>query len=120
MPALIPRACRKRGCRGTTTDRSGYCSEHIGESWSQHQRGQSRHQRGYGSSWTRLRAETLKRDRYICQQCLRDGHPSPASTVDHIKAKAHGGTDHPDNLESLCVPCHKAKTSRERMKTTIK
>ncbi|HDY8290944.1 TPA: HNH endonuclease, partial [Klebsiella pneumoniae] len=25
MPALIPRACRKRGCAGTTTDRSGYC-----------------------------------------------------------------------------------------------
>ncbi|HHT0022709.1 TPA: HNH endonuclease, partial [Klebsiella oxytoca] len=24
MPALIPRACRKRGCAGTTTDRSGY------------------------------------------------------------------------------------------------
>ncbi|MFK9854063.1 HNH endonuclease, partial [Klebsiella variicola] len=23
MPALIPRACRKRGCAGTTTDRSG-------------------------------------------------------------------------------------------------
>ncbi|MGH6116800.1 HNH endonuclease, partial [Enterobacter hormaechei] len=25
MPALISRACRKRGCPGTTTDRSGYC-----------------------------------------------------------------------------------------------
>ncbi|HBZ0631051.1 TPA: HNH endonuclease, partial [Klebsiella pneumoniae] len=25
MPALIPRACRKRGCPSTTTDRSGYC-----------------------------------------------------------------------------------------------
>ncbi|HAJ1552174.1 TPA: HNH endonuclease, partial [Escherichia coli] len=24
MPALIPRACRKRGCAGTTTDSSGY------------------------------------------------------------------------------------------------
>ncbi|TAI73971.1 HNH endonuclease, partial [Klebsiella pneumoniae] len=27
MPALIPRACRKRGCSGTTTDRSGYCEK---------------------------------------------------------------------------------------------
>ncbi|EKM5750966.1 HNH endonuclease, partial [Cronobacter sakazakii] len=25
MPSAIPRACRKRGCPGTTTDRSGYC-----------------------------------------------------------------------------------------------
>ncbi|HCX4157091.1 TPA: HNH endonuclease, partial [Escherichia coli] len=49
MPALIPRACRKRGCPGTTTDRSGYCPKHLNEGWQQHQRGQSRHQRGYGS-----------------------------------------------------------------------
>ena len=47
MPALIPRACRKRGCPGTTTDRSGYCPKHLNEGWQQHQRGQSRHQRGY-------------------------------------------------------------------------
>ncbi|MEM8006734.1 HNH endonuclease, partial [Morganella morganii subsp. sibonii] len=25
MPPRIPRACRKRGCAKTTTDRSGYC-----------------------------------------------------------------------------------------------
>ncbi|ENA4008105.1 HNH endonuclease, partial [Escherichia coli] len=25
MPSRIPRACRKRGCAGTTTDSSGYC-----------------------------------------------------------------------------------------------
>ncbi|EJH6507164.1 HNH endonuclease, partial [Escherichia coli] len=24
MPSQIPRACRKRGCAGTTTDSSGY------------------------------------------------------------------------------------------------
>ncbi|EIR5666469.1 HNH endonuclease, partial [Escherichia coli] len=24
MPSRIPRACRKRGCAGTTTDSSGY------------------------------------------------------------------------------------------------
>jgi hypothetical protein len=32
-----------------------------------------------------------------------------AKTVDHIKAKAHGGTDDDSNLESLCWPCHKTK-----------
>ncbi|MCZ9203276.1 HNH endonuclease, partial [Escherichia albertii] len=48
MPSLIPRACRKRGCAGTTTDSSGYCDKHCGEGWAQHQRGLSRHQRGYG------------------------------------------------------------------------
>ncbi|RWT91976.1 HNH endonuclease, partial [Raoultella ornithinolytica] len=36
--------------------------------------------------------------------------------VDHIKAKAHGGTDDDSNLESLCWPCHRTKTGRERLK----
>ncbi|HGX1922220.1 TPA: HNH endonuclease, partial [Escherichia coli] len=42
MPSRIPRACRKRGCVGTTTDSSGYCDKHRGEGWVQHQRGLSR------------------------------------------------------------------------------
>jgi len=116
MPAAIPRACRKLGCSRTTTDRSGYCEAHKGEGWQQHQKGQSRHQRGYGSKWDILRAQILKRDKYICQQCLRDGRPAPATTVDHIKPKAHGGTDDESNLESLCWPCHKRKTAKERLK----
>ncbi|HBA9780688.1 TPA: HNH endonuclease, partial [Escherichia coli] len=28
---------------------------------------------------------------------------------------AHGGTDADSNLQSLCWPCHKAKTARERI-----
>ncbi|EKQ0424849.1 HNH endonuclease, partial [Escherichia coli] len=28
----------------------------------------------------------------------------------------HGGTDSDSNLQSLCWPCHKAKTARERLK----
>ncbi|HCL5939948.1 TPA: HNH endonuclease [Citrobacter freundii] len=41
--------------------------------------------------------------------------PAPAETVDHIKPKAHGGTDDLSNLESICSGCHKAKTARERL-----
>ncbi|MBF4651600.1 HNH endonuclease, partial [Cronobacter sakazakii] len=55
MPSAIPRACRKRGCPGTTTDRSGYCEAHRNEGWQQHQRGLGRHQRGYGSKWDIIR-----------------------------------------------------------------
>jgi 5-methylcytosine-specific restriction protein A len=36
-----------------------------------------------------------------------------ATQVDHIKAKAVGGTDEDNNLQPLCGPCHKAKTARE-------
>lgn len=116
MPSQIPRACRKRGCPGTTTDRSGYCPRHLYEGWQQHQRGQSRHQRGYGSKWDRLRPIVLDRDKHLCQECLRNGRYTPAETVDHITAKANGGTDDLSNLESLCKPCHRAKTAVERLK----
>ncbi|EIH4510032.1 HNH endonuclease [Escherichia coli] len=116
MPSRIPRACRKRGCAGTTTDSSGYCGKHRGEGWGQHQRGLSRHQRGYGSKWTVIRARILKRDKGLCQLCLRAGVVSEAKTVDHIIPKAHGGTDADSNLQSLCWPCHKAKTARERIR----
>ena len=46
MPKKIPRACRKHGCRNTTTDRSGYCDEHRNTGWENHQQGKSRHERG--------------------------------------------------------------------------
>ncbi|WP_272575920.1 HNH endonuclease, partial [Providencia sp. PROV273] len=41
------------------------------------------------------------------------GRAVEAKTVDHIKPKAHGGTDDDSNLQSLCWPCHKRKTARE-------
>ncbi|WP_426817916.1 HNH endonuclease [Winslowiella sp. 2C04] len=116
MPAAIPRACRKHGCGKTTTDRSGYCDDHRYEGWTQHQRGQNRHQRGYGSKWDILRARILQRDKHLCQNHMKQGKPVPASTVDHIIPKAHGGTDDDNNLQSLCWACHKAKTAKERIK----
>jgi len=33
--------------------------------------------------------------------------------LDHIVNVAQGGTDDEVNLQSLCVPCHKKKTSQE-------
>ena len=116
MPPRIPKACRVRGCRNTTTDPSGYCESHKSEGWKQYKPGQSRHQRGYGSKWDVIRARVLKRDKGLCQLCLRAGVVREAKTVDHIIPKAHGGTDADSNLQSLCWPCHKAKTASERLK----
>ena len=91
--------------------------DHTGPSW-QGKRG-TRHERGYGAKWDKLRLQILKRDSYLCQECLRNGRLSPLAVkpsdhaVDHIKPKAQGGTDNPDNLESLCTACHDAKTALE-------
>ncbi|WP_200286544.1 HNH endonuclease [Pantoea ananatis] len=116
MPPRIPKACRVRGCRNTTTDPSGYCPAHIGEGWKNYKPGQTRQERGYGTKWDAIRARILKRDKGLCQQHLKEGVVKSASSVDHIVAKAHGGTDEDSNLQSLCWGCHAKKTAKERFK----
>jgi HNH endonuclease len=116
MPARIPKACRKQGCKNTTTHSSGYCELHLGCGWQRHQQGKTASQRGYGSQWRVLRAVALERDKYLCQECLKKGRYVTATTVDHIIAKAHGGSDILSNLQSLCDSCHKFKTARERLR----
>lgn len=37
-----------------------------------------------------------------------------AKEVDHIIAKAHGGTDDMSNLEAICIKCHRTKTAKEK------
>lgn len=71
---------------------------------------QSRHARGYGKAWEKLRARILARDKHLCQRCLPKGIVTAANQVDHIVPKAKGGTDDEGNLQALCKPCHDAKT----------
>lgn len=97
-------------------DGSGYCGQHqsdrkIGK-FADQQRG-SRHERGYGSEWERLRKRILSRDKGLCQPCLRQGKPRPAQAVDHIVPKSKGGTDDDDNLQAICKACHQVKTQAE-------
>ena len=67
-----------------------------------------------GRPWEIKRARIMKRDKYLCQNCRRDGIATKASSVDHIIPKAHGSTDDDFNLESLCWTCHSKKTATER------
>ena len=63
-----------------------------------------------GRPWRRIRERILLRDKYTCQRC---GHIGTDLEVDHIINVAQGGTDDDENLQSLCIPCHKAKTAAE-------
>lgn len=76
----------------------------------------SRHERGYGLEWERLRLRILERDCYLCQcrHCKAEGRTTLATQVDHIKPKADGGTDDPLNLQAIAADCHKRKTMEER------
>ena len=79
----------------------------------------SRHARGYGSAWQRIRKQALDRDKWLCRRCLKRGLLTPLGMrprdheVDHIKPKDKGGTDELSNLQSLCPDCHHEKTAED-------
>jgi 5-methylcytosine-specific restriction protein A len=77
----------------------------------------SRHKRGYGSEWEKIRKVILTRDNYLCAICMKEGRVTTANQVDHIISKAKGGTDKYSNLQSLCEPHHTQKTIEETGKT---
>jgi len=45
-----------------------------------------------------------------CRICRSKGVIVAATRVDHIVALVNGGTDDDSNVQSLCEPCHDAKT----------
>ena len=78
--------------------------------------GKSRHERGYGTAWDKLRKVILQRDRHLCQLCKAEGRVRAGTHVDHILAKANGGTDDPANLRVVCASCHALKTIHDQGK----
>ena len=114
MAARAPRPCNKPHCSTLSRDGSGYCPEHksLASGWMRQNRG-TRHQRGYGSEWVKLRKAVLSRDSRLCQVCMAGDRVKVANAVDHIKPKSAGGTDSMSNLQSICTACHGAKTARE-------
>lgn len=123
MPTSAPKACRKPGC-GKLVRGGNWCEAHrpagaAAGSFADTRRG-SRHERGYGTDWDKTRPRIIERDNGLCQRCLREGRMTPVghapytAFVDHIVPKFEGGTDDDDNLETLCRPCHTAKTDAEK------
>lgn len=70
--------------------------------------------RGYGYRWQQARAGWL-RSHPLCAHCERAGLVVAANEVDHIKP--HKGDMamfwDSSNWQSLCKPCHSAKTATE-------
>jgi 5-methylcytosine-specific restriction protein A len=110
MPMAAPRPCSKAGCIKLAS-KKGRCDLHQVKSWDH--KGKTRHERGYGTAWDKLRKSALDRDNHLCQKCLRKKVYTLATEVDHIKPKYKGGTDNLINLEGICSKCHKVKTQKE-------
>lgn len=113
MPQAAHRPCRVLGCGALVSDGSGYCAAHQDRKKSGRFADPSRINsgaRGYGHAWRKVREIILLRDCALCQVCQAQGKITPANIVDHITAKAEGGTDDHDNLRAICKPCHDSKT----------
>lgn len=67
-----------------------------------------------------MRKRILARDQGLCQVCLRLGRIELAREVDHLLAKAEGGTDDESNLQAICRQCHAVKTAFEAAAPTGK
>jgi 5-methylcytosine-specific restriction protein A len=66
------------------------------------------------AKWQAVRRVVLARDKGLCVHCAASGHVSLARDVDHRIPLWQGGAAlDPANLQSLCRPCHKAKTAAE-------
>lgn len=117
---MVARPCRARGCPSLikSKEQRGFCDTHAAmrSNWNARvDRAGSTTQRGYGAAWQRLRMAILDRDHHMCKcvECKRIGRVRPAHEVDHIIAKAKGGTDAPGNLQAINRDCHRAKTAND-------
>ena len=63
-------------------------------------------------AWLKCRDAVLRRDRYLCVECLKRGILTPAWTVHHIVHLTPDNINDPNvtldpkNLESVCIQCH--------------
>jgi hypothetical protein len=89
--------------------------------WQAARSGLTTTERGYGWAWQKARERVLRRDCGLCQPCDKANRVRAATQVDHVICKAewqflHGsldGCDVDENLQSICDPCHAAKTENE-------
>ncbi|HEX6947170.1 MAG TPA: HNH endonuclease [Acidimicrobiia bacterium] len=58
-----------------------------------------------------LRLGVLRRDGFRCSHCGFVGDIRQLE-VDHVRPLARGGTDSPDNLQTLCRRCNRRKGAR--------
>lgn len=103
--------CTAPGCPNLVRG-GGRCPEHLRPAWLTTTT--SRHERGYGSTWVRLRGRALRRDHRRCVMCGSGPTDDNPLEVDHIVPLALGGANALYNLRTLCSDCHGAVTARAR------
>ena len=109
-PTRPLRPCTVPGCPRLGS--GGRCDEHRRDRYRRiDDHRESAAKRGYGVRWRRLRRMHLACEP-LCRACKAQGRTREATEVDHIRP--HRGDPglmwDALNLQSLCKPCHSAKT----------
>ena len=69
----------------------------------------------HSRAWQGVRDLAIRRDRYLCVDCLKQGRYTTAEEVHHIIPLDDNNIDDPsitlnlDNLVSLCRECHRVR-----------
>lgn len=117
MPSKPQRPCRYPGCPNLTSDKRGYCPQHLQQIHRQqdHERGTA-NQRGYNYRWQKVSKLYLTRHP-LCALCAKKKPPliRAATLVDHI-VPHHGDYElfwDERNWQPSCKDCHDIKTAKE-------
>lgn len=120
MAQQAPKPCRAAGCGFLVRDGSGFCDKHADRRvrWQPDRERGSRHERGLGTDYDKLRPQVIRRDKGLCQSCVRADRTTPFTQVDHIVSRAeckrlNRSPNTLDNLECICNACHEEKSARE-------
>jgi 5-methylcytosine-specific restriction endonuclease McrA len=56
----------------------------------------------------------LMRRNPFCSECLKKGLQILTAEFDHITPLADGGSDEDENIQGLCLACHREKSAQEQ------
>jgi 5-methylcytosine-specific restriction protein A len=106
--------CTTPGCNQLCDGRK--CEHHRQQERRQYDAGRAtdpKHTFYASKRWRAIRAAHLASEP-LCRECRKQGRVVAADTVDHIQPISRMGNAYDDsNLQSLCAPCHSAKSIRE-------
>jgi 5-methylcytosine-specific restriction protein A len=116
MPRAAKTPCRHPGCRALV-DKPGFCPAHQRQTYrAQKQTAgdayQERNRFYQRATWKRLRQQHLSLEP-LCRECRKAGRLVAGEVVDHIhpfQSPADPLALDAGNLQTLCKPCHNAKT----------
>jgi 5-methylcytosine-specific restriction enzyme A len=71
-----------------------------------------------GGKLQKIRERILRRDGWLCQECLKVGRTTIAKEIDHRVPLHLGGAESDANRWSLCRSCHDLKSAQESRERT--